>query len=362
MKNTFRVLGLMSGTSLDGVDLAMCRFRREGKKWNFRIESAVTVPYPEIWRRKLSEAHLLSAEDFIRLHIVYGRYLGSLVNSFLKERGLRKPDAVASHGHTIFHQPSSDTPFTFQLGDGLALYAETGIPVVWDFRSLDVQLGGQGAPLVPIGDRLLFSNFSCCVNLGGIANISMERDRKRVAWDICFVNMVLNHLAAETGRKFDRNGDMARSGQVLAPLLKSLGKLHRKGSERPSLGREDFERDLLPLLREGSVQDRARTFTEYVAGQVAGAIGAARSGNVLLTGGGTHNLFLQERIRARVASGFPSRKFRIDAADDQLIDFKEALIFAFLGVLRLAGIPNALASVTGARRDSVSGQVVGLSN
>lgn len=360
MKKTFRVLGLMSGTSLDGVDLAMCSFRKDGREWSYRIESAVTIPYPAKWQNKLSHAHMLGAEDFVRLHSEYGRYLGSLVNDFRSRRRLGKPDALASHGHTIFHQPSSDAPFNFQLGDGLAVHAVTGLPVIWDFRSLDVQLGGQGAPLVPIGDRLLFSDYTCCVNLGGISNISMERKRKRVAWDICFVNMVLNHIAQQTGKPFDRNGAMARRGTLIPELMTALEQLYKNVNSRPSLGREDFERDILPLLKKGSVQDQARTFTEFAASQVADAIGEAPGGKVLLTGGGTHNGFLLERIAGNLEVRLPRKKFTIDAADDRLIDFKEALIFAFLGVLRITGTPNALASVTGARRDSVCGQVVGL--
>lgn len=359
MNKTFRVLGLMSGTSLDGVDIACCLFRRAGSKWTYRLESAATIPYPDKWTQQLSVAHQLGAEDFLRLHVAYGRYLGVLINSFVRRHRLEKIDAVASHGHTIFHQPSGQVPFTFQLGDGAALHATADLPVICDFRSLDVQLGGQGAPLVPIGDRLLFSEYSCCVNLGGIANISMERGKKRLAWDICFVNMVLNHLANEAGNKFDRNGQMARRGKLIPKLIGALENLHGTSTGRPSLGREDFERDIIPLLSAGSLEDRARTFTEYAASQVAGAIGVARGGKVLLTGGGARNTFLQERIRNKVLSGFPRKRFSIDAADERLIDFKEALIFAFLGVLRVCGAPNALASVTGARRDSVCGQVFG---
>lgn len=362
-RKTLRVLGLMSGTSLDGVDLAYCTFSRRKGSWHYRILEASTIPYNREWHQVLSSAHLLTGEALISCHSGYGRYLGKLIQSFIVRHKLKgKVDAISSHGHTIFHQPSNG--FTFQLGDGGAIHSVTGLPVIGDFRSLDVQLGGQGAPLVPIGDRLLFGSYTCCVNLGGIANLSMERKGKRIAWDICFMNMALNHLAREAGQDFDRNGKMARRGSVQPELLAKLESHHGRSLIRASLGREDFERDILPHLKSGyTPEDRLRTFIEYAARQVGSAVRHAGKGKVLLTGGGAHNGFFRERLMEAVSAGGLSVTFepQSDANDEgrQIIDFKEALVFAFLGVLRLNGEANALSSVTGASRDSCSGITYG---
>ena len=349
----------MSGTSLDGLDMAWCRFSESGGVWSYRILKAETVRYPKSWRERLAAAHRLSGEELVSLHIRFGLYLAERVNDFCSRHRIRRPECVASHGHTVFHQPSGG--FTFQLGDGAALHAATGMPVVCDFRSLDVQLGGQGAPLVPIGDRLLFSNYAACVNLGGIANISMERRRRREAWDICFVNLALNHLAGLAGKSYDRDGAMARKGKVDGSLLDGLRMLHGQAAGRPSLGREDFERGVLPLLDSAlPLNDRLRTAVEYVALEVSEAIRLAPEGKVLLTGGGAHHGFLVERLNDLMSVGpRKSPRHMLETASDKIIDFKEALVFAFLGVLRLQGRVNVLASVTGARSDSSSGVTFG---
>ena len=347
----------MSGTSLDGVDLAVCRFVRRAGKWSWKIESARTIPYNREWRDALSSAHLLSGEELIALHVRYGFWLGKQCKSFVKKQGLRSPDFISSHGHTIFHQPVRG--FTFQLGDGAAIHAASGLPVVNDFRQLDVQLGGEGAPLVPVGDRHLFGDYDVCVNLGGISNLSFEKGGKRVAWDICFTNMGLNLLAQEAGMTHDRGGELARSGSADNRLLAALTDAAlAKGGKKPSLGREDFERDYASLLSDGSVplNNRLATMTEFISRQVCAAIRRSGGRTVLLTGGGAHNRFLVECIR-RNAGG----RFNITVADRMTVDFKEALIFGFLGVLRVLGEVNALQSVTGASRDSSTGTITGFS-
>lgn len=358
MKVKYRVLGLMSGTSLDGVDLALCLFFKNGEKWSFSIEEAKTVTYSRRWREKLATAHLLNGRDLIELNNHYGRWLGKLCTDFLSDKKKGKPDFISSHGHTIFHQP--DAGFTFQLGDGTALSAASGVPVICDFRSLDVQYGGQGAPLVPIGDRLLFHQYDACVNLGGIANISFEdRNRKRLAWDICFVNMGLNLLASKISRRYDAGGRTARSGKTDIKLFEDLLGLAKKiKGKKPSLAREQFEKFVQPLLSENrgvkNLPDLMCTFTEYAAQSIASAIGVAKAKKVLLTGGGAHNDFLVERIRK-----ISGPDVKIECGSKQIIDFKEALIFAFLGVLKKEGIDNSLSSVTGAVRDSSGGVMIG---
>lgn len=357
MAKTYRVLGIMSGTSLDGVDFALCSFNKKGLEWNFKIEEAKTVPYTRKWRKQLSTAHLLDGVSLIDLHVRYGKFLGKQSVAFIRASGHSKPDFISSHGHTIFHQP--DSGFNFQLGEGSALSASSGLPVICDFRSLDIQLGGQGAPLVPIGDRLLFSQYDVCVNLGGIANFSFEHKGQRLAWDICFVNMGLNELAHHAGYSYDRDARISKKGEVNQPLFKKLLTLNRKiGRDHPSLAREHFEKLFMPVITSAeqsvSIPTILRTFVEYASYSIAEAIKSAKGRTVLLTGGGAFHPILVDRIRH-----FCSGNILIQPGSPQIINFKEAILFAFLGVLNREGIPNALRSVTGASRDSCGGICVG---
>jgi len=217
----YHVLGLMSGTSLDGMDLALCEFELHDKSWRFEINRAETVDYTPEWKKKIQSAHLLEKAELKDLHLSYGRFIGSLVSRFLT--GLPKPDYVASHGHTIFHEPAKG--ITFQLGNGDEIANVTGIPVIWDFRSADIANGGQGAPLVPVGDELLFGDYEFCLNLGGFSNISYNYKGKRVAFDICPVNIVLNQLSGMLGFAFDKNGAIAHSGKIDKKLYAFLNQL-----------------------------------------------------------------------------------------------------------------------------------------
>lgn len=352
---TYRVLGLMSGTSLDGLDLAFVEFRL-AKRWNFRVIDATTVGYPGKWSRRLAEAHTLSGESLLLLHGAYGRFLGEQCVDFIRSRKLKKVDAIASHGHTIFHQPENG--LTFQLGDGTAIHAIAGLPVVSDFRSLDVHLGGEGAPLVPMGDRLLFASADVCLNLGGIANLSMEVKGKRKAFDLCFCNMALNHLARKAGVAFDRNGSMAGNGNVVPRLHEQLSMAYALvRRKRRSLGREFFERAIQPMLDNEnlSLNDRMRTVCESVADEIEAAVpGDSGQLQMLTTGGGARNRFLIEVLRNRLAG-----KASVVLPSKEIIDFKEAIIFAFLGVLRLRNEINVLNSVTRAKADSCSGTLSG---
>lgn len=355
-KQQFKVLGLMSGTSLDGVDIALCSFHHQNNQWTFGIQIATTIAYPKEWLKKLAAAHTLSGEQLTALDTQYGKYLGTLCNNFLKEHRVRGIDFIASHGHTVFHQPANG--FTLQIGNGSAIHAQTNIPVVYDFRSLDVQLGGQGAPLVPIGDRLLFGEYNVCLNLGGIANVSAEGKKGRVAFDVCYVNMGLNYLAAKAGKKYDRHGIMAQKGEVNKTLFRKLEKIYGALKvKRPSLGRELFEKKIQPLLDDESVllADRLCTFTESAAHQLAGTFREVKKGGtVLCTGGGAFNSYFMYRL--------------IDCCGDdatlvipevEIVKYKEALVFAFLGVLRVQRKMNCLKNVTHARKDSSSGVMVG---
>ncbi len=351
----YRILGLMSGTSLDGLDLACVEFKA-GRRWSFRVIEAETTGYSAKWKQRLSLAHTLSGEELLSLHAAYGKYLGEACRDFIKRKRIRHVQAVASHGHTVFHQPGRR--LTFQLGDGAAIHAVTELPVIYDFRNLDVQLGGEGAPLVPVGDRLLFATADICLNLGGIANLSLEIKGKRRAFDLCFCNMALNHLMKEAGAEYDRDGRLAAKGAVVPPLLDQLTAVYAAvRKKRSSLGREFFESSVQPLLdqREFALEDRLRTVCESVADEIDLAIPpGSRNLQMLSTGGGARNKHLMEVLRGRLLG-----KAAVVLPPDEIIDFKEAIIFAFLGLLRLRQENNVLRSVTRSRLDSSSGVLIG---
>lgn len=364
----YHIIGLMSGTSLDGLDIAFCRFEFKEGRWIYQIIEAETVSYSDSWRMRLQQLDCQTAGELALADAELGHLMGGMVQSFIERHGI-SPLFIASHGQTIFHQPGRR--LTTQIGKGAAIAAETGLPVVCDFRSLDVALGGQGAPLVPIGDRLLFPDYDYCLNLGGFANISYEQGNHRIAYDICPANLVLNALSGEAGEPFDENGEMARSGSLLPALLESLNNLPFYHHPPPkSLGKEWVDEHIWPLFNEflnhesrgmrhkgtriayraSRIADLLNTFTEHIAIQVARNSGTDRAKKLLITGGGALNTYLVERIRHHSAP-------EVVLPDLQTIQFKEALIFAFLGLLRWRGEANALASVTGARRDNIGGAV-----
>jgi anhydro-N-acetylmuramic acid kinase len=351
--NKIKAIGLMSGTSLDGLDLVAAEFWQTAGKWEFEILLAKTNSYSNNWKSWLSNSPTLSGEKLIELHTKYGRFLGNKTLGFIQKIGFQ-PDLIASHGHTVFHQP--DLGFTFQIGNGADIAAITGITTVSDFRTGDVALGGQGAPLVPIGDKLLFSEFDFCLNLGGFANISFEKNGKRIAFDICPVNIVLNSFAAKQGFEYDKGGELGRKGKVNAELLKKLNELDFYLKQPPkSLGREWVEQVFIPILNNAEISDndKLRTIYEHIAYQITQI--AAGSGKILVTGGGTFNNFLIELLSNKTSIEFviPTK---------EIVDFKEALIFAFLGVLKISGQNNCLSSVTGAKCDSSTGIMYSSSN
>jgi anhydro-N-acetylmuramic acid kinase len=355
-KNHYKVLGLMSGTSLDGIDIACCTFTIRSDRWKFTIDEAETIPYPAKWKKRLTDAYSLSGNDLAELNALYGRYLGEVCQSFIVKHSIRQIDCIASHGHTVFHQPSYG--YTLQIGDGNSIHAITGLPVVYDFRSLDVALGGQGAPLVPIGDHFLFAEYDVCLNLGGIANLSCVERGKRIAYDICFVNMSLNYLTQKVGKDYDHNGTMASDGKINLPLLRKLTRVYaRHHRTRPSLGREIFEKEIQPLLDQDDIPltDRLATVTESIAKEIVQSLVTVKKRiSVLCTGGGAFNAFLIYRMVEQAGDAID-----FILPDSEIINFKEALVFAFLGVKRLRNEVNSLASVTKARRDSSGGVLVG---
>lgn len=345
----YTVLGLMSGTSLDGLDIACCRFTATEAGWRYVLEAAETVPYPAAWEMRLRGLMRCNGEEVAAAHADYGHYLGRCVKAFIGRHALT-PCLVASHGHTVFHQPAKG--FTLQIGDGGAVAAECGLPVVSDFRVTDVALGGQGAPLVPIGDELLFPAYDACLNIGGICNLSFRYQGRRVAFDIAPANQVFNRLAAAVGKPFDRDGRIASQGQVDDTLLAALNALSYYAAPFPkSLGQEWVDAVLYPLVEKAvlSVSDKMATVLEHTAFQIAAVLREHSLCSLLLTGGGAKNSFLRQRIQALA----PCTQQILPPVE--VIDYKEALIFAFLGLLRYLGLPNCLSSVTGASRNSCCG-------
>ena len=344
--NHMKIVGIMSGTSLDGLDLALCEFKVTNKEIDFQLLACETIVYDAKWKNQLQNVFEASAQQYFETHAAYGTFIAEKVSQFLNKHQ-QYANAVASHGHTVFHQPQRD--FSTQIGCGATIAAKTGITTICDFRSLDVALNGQGAPLVPIGDRDLFHQSESCLNIGGIANISFTKNDITSAFDICIANMALNYLTETIGKTYDKCGEMARAGNCNDTLLTKLLNLN---THQNSLGREWFENQFLPILNtsEISLNDKLATCTEYSAIQINECLNAHQLKSVLITGGGVYNTYLIERLKHYY-------KGNIEIPTDDIIQFKEAIIFAYLGYLRLNEQNNTLNSVTKANRGSIGGAV-----
>lgn len=350
MKKEYFAIGLMSGTSLDGLDICYAKFFLQNSIWSFEILKVETFSYPKIWVEKLSTAIQLTAADLLELNSEYGFFIGDKIADFIKLNKIKKLDLISSHGHTVYHQPKRK--FTCQIGDGRAIKVKNNYPIIYDFRSQDVLLGGNGAPLVPIGDELLFSNYDACLNLGGFSNISMNRNGKRIALDICPVNIVLNFFAEKLNKRFDDKGEIAKSGEVNAEILKKLNHLEFYKKPAPkSLGFEFVQQEIFPLMKSDSIENFLATFTEHISEKIAETLNEYKIKNILLTGGGTYNEFLIEKIKDKTRS-------EIIIPSANIINFKEALIFSFMGILKWRGEKNVLCSATGSAHDHCSGILI----
>ena len=349
MTKKTNIIGLMSGSSLDGIDLVDVDFWNDGK-WHFEIVAKDNYDYDDDWRKKLSDAFYYDKNQLQNIDYQYGKLLGQVTKQFIDKFNL-KPEFVASHGHTIFHKPQEH--YTLQIGDGQALANECGITVINDFRTEDVLKGGQGAPLVPIGDKLLFSDYPICLNIGGIANVSYNVDSQRIAYDICIANQALNYLANRLSMPYDKDGLIAHSGLIDNQLLTTLNSHPFYSQKYPkSLGREFFEKNIKPLLENrDDIANLMATFVEHIAIQIGESVMTfPETSQLLITGGSAKNKFLVERIQAHT-------KHHVVVPSDDIIDYKEALVFAFLGLLRSRNEINVLKSVTGAESDSSSGKI-----
>jgi len=349
MNEKYRVIGVMSGTSLDGIDIAYCEFVKD-TRWAYKILAAETIEYSSDWKKKLNNLINENALEYVSTDIELGKLLGNSVKEFITKNKI-EADFISSHGHTIFHQPARS--ITSQIGNGAAIASTCKTPVICDFRTKDVFLGGQGAPLVPIGDKFLFGDFDYCLNLGGIANISYEENSKRRAFDICPVNQPLNFLANLIGLEYDNGGETAAQGNLNSELLEQLNLLSFYEQRPPkSLGREWIDEHFISIIDNFKIPipDILRTVCEHIASQISKVLPNDPSKKMIITGGGAYNSFLIQllKLKTNVALVIP---------EDKLIQYKEALIFAFLGVLRIRNENNCLSSVTGASEDCCSGSV-----
>ena len=343
------MIGCMSGTSLDGIDLVYVKLTKR-EAWTFQILASATIDYSENWKKKLNESINLTPAALQKLNIEYTDFLGGVIGDFIIKQKIEVLDAVASHGHTVFHQPEKG--LTLQIGNMSHLADRVGYPVICDFRTQDVALGGQGAPLVPMGDQMLFNNYQACVNLGGFSNICILQNQTVLAYDICAVNTVLNFLAQRLDRPYDEGGKIAASGKIIAALFEQLDNLDFYSKKPPkSLGIEWVHKTVLRILEDYSdelTQDLLHTYTLHIAQEISKCL--PLEGAILFTGGGTYNTFLVQAIQNRSNA-------KIEVPNSDLVDFKEALIFAFLGLLKLQGSINCLADVTGARMDHATGKI-----
>tara|TARA_R110001583_G_scaffold83691_3_gene220856 strand:- start:777 stop:1850 length:1074 start_codon:yes stop_codon:yes gene_type:complete len=352
MENKYwKVIGLMSGTSLDGLDIIYTHISTIDSDYSFNIIYAETIPYSKKWELLLRNAFESSKKTIDNLNIEYGEYLGNSVLQFVKKNNIETIDFIASHGHTIFHKPNEG--ITVQIGDGQSIANKTGMKVICDFRSQDVKFGGQGAPLVPIGDKLLFSEYNYCLNLGGFANISFEKNKERIAFDICPVNIVMNHYVKSLNLDFDKDGEIASKGKIDEILLNELNNLPFFNAPIPkSLGFEFVKDFIFPMIdsRNLTIETILRTFVAHIVIQITACLDNNKNSKILITGGGAFNKFLINELKNHT-------KNLVFIPENKIVDYKEALIFALLGVLRSENQVNCLSSVTGAKKDHSSGVI-----
>jgi anhydro-N-acetylmuramic acid kinase len=347
---SFDVIGLMSGTSLDGLDIAHCKFIFDNK-WHFNLTYHETVFYSNEQKNELANLENESAINYMLFNTEFGKLMGNEVNKFIEKNKITNVDFIASHGHTVFHQPKNN--LTTQIGCGAQIAATTGIETICDFRTKDVALGGQGAPLVPIGDELLFSAYDYCLNLGGIANISFKAKGKRISYDLAMANMVNNYICSLEGIEYDNEGKLGASGNFNHNLFNDLNAIAFFSKPHPkSLGKENFINNFKPILDKYDISnaDKLNTFGKHLAHQVCKTLSSNKNKKVLITGGGAFNSFWISEIKNTTNA-------QIIIPENKIIEYKEAVIFGFLGVLRKKQLVNCLASVTGAKEDSIGGTI-----
>lgn len=345
---TYKIIGSMSGTSIDGIDLALIEFS-VANDINYKFLASKTYKYSEDWVQKLRYNPTISAADLFKLDHEYAIYSAEVINKFIQEFDLNREEinCVAHHGHTYLHRP--DLGYTFQLGCSPILSDLVQLDFITDFRKEDVALGGQGAPLVPIGDLYLFKEYDACINLGGFMNISFQEGNSRTAYDLGSFNYILNHLANKLGLEYDKEGSIARSSKADSSLLEKLTKLDYYQRELPkSIGAEYAEAYIIPLVDQFETTVAISTYTKHAALIVAKEVDNHSFKKILLSGGGAHNLYFIDLLQELTTA-------EIVVSNQELTDFKEALIFALLALLKREEKINVLSSVTGSNTDHSAG-------
>lgn len=351
----YNVIGLMSGSSHDGLDIAFVEIADVRNDWVYEIKNSECVPFTPELEQQLRQAASLSVPDFLRLHTAFGRWMGHQVVQFIDKYELHhKVHFIASHGHTVFHEPASGT--STQIGDGASIAAVTGLTTITDLRNMDLALGGQGAPIVPIADKLLFRDYDFCLNIGGICNVTINGPEP-IAFDIAPANQVLNHYAQSIEMPFDMDGTLASAGKVEPSLLEQLNALDFYQLPAPRSLSNTYSGSIIDKVNEFtslSVQDILATLCAHIAAQISKAIEPYvkdAPAKMLATGGGAFNKYLIDTISVALAD----KGVEIVVPDAELVANKEALAMALIGVLRWREEVNVLSSATGAQRSSIGG-------
>ena len=347
MTSSFNIIGVMSGTSVDGLDLCYVSFNKDFLS-NYKIICSETIDYPSILKTNLINAINLDDTKLKELDFKLGEFIGFSIEDFLQKNNLSKPDLISSHGHTVYHQPKILK--TLQIGSGKVINKVTGVKTVNNFREQDVKLGGEGAPLVPIGDKILFKNYKYCLNLGGFVNISIKNNDQIFAYDICALNTVLNFYSKKIGYEYDKNGSLSKQGAINSDMFDELNKLNFYSKKNPkSLGIEFVKEVLFPLINKYQINysDVLATYIKHVAFQIKKNINDEEK--VLLSGGGSFNKTLIQNLE--------NYNINYTIPENTIVNFKESLIFALLGYLKINNKTNCLKSVTGASRDHSSGDI-----
>ncbi len=377
---TYKCIGLMSGTSLDGIDAALVNVATDGNSVRFLY--GIIRPFSDSLRERLmalAHSKKVNKEELVRMDALMGHLLSDVVEELLKESGMETEDIlmVASHGQTIGHysdkkdQFGHSTAFTLQIGDGDVIAARTGIPVVSDFRRRDMAMGGEGAPLIPLLDSLLFQDIEqnrCCLNIGGIANVTVlsAGGGAPMAFDTgpgnCLSDLAVVRLIGR-GLRFDPGGENALGGEIHNEIVdRAMADAYFTQPPPKSTGREYFDEKFLNFLlgmeRDAPFGDMVATISCLTPRSIADALHSFVPVDdfpkeMIVSGGGVHNRFFMEKLKAFLPemNVVSSGEYGIDP------DFKEAMGFALMGYRTMKGLPSSIPGVTGARLPQILGKI-----
>jgi len=341
------IAGVMSGSSLDGLDIAIVHFSPNS---DWQLLWSYDIPYTPEWVSRLKNYHLLSSTEYVSLKFDFSRYIGELVGDALGDYS-GNVDYVSFHGHTLLHLPEKG--ITEQIGNGGVLAAILNIPTITDFRTQDVTKGGVGTPLAPLVELNLFKGHDYYLNLGGIANITKLIDAaKLMAYDVCPCNQVLNYFSNQMGKDYDEGGEIARSGTINKNLIDYLNSIPYFDQNPPkSLDNNWIMNEVIPNFPAGKIEDTLHTFCNWVAECIANEVEESKASSLMVSGGGAHNTYFMECLTSRLSS----KNCELHLPSKEIIDFKEAILMSLMAYKYINGESNVLCSVTGASSDSIGG-------